>query len=574
MDITPDQTQYLSNPPITDAQKTVNARPQLAEELRVNEQDLNDFFENAPISLHWVGPDGIILRANRAELELLGYCRDEYAGRHIAEFHVDREAIEAILDRLRRGETLHGYEARLRCRNGSIKHVLIDCNVLWQNGRFVHTRCFTRDITGQKQYERELKALNANLKERVIQRSGYIRLLQEVAVAANEADSIETAFQFAVDRICEHQNWPLGHGFLPGRRSDDSALSIWNSRPLETSEESRNGSDSEFHVISASAASLAGRVMRSGRPTVTHDIVNHPDFMRSKQAAAAGFQSAMAFPVLVGKRSVAVLEFFSDQDIAIDDALVEMAASIGAQLGRVVERKRAEEKLRESERLATMGATAAVFAHEVANPLNGLSTTIQLLQRRLMKLNDPSVNSSVEDVFSEINRLQSLLTDFRSLSRPKQLKLEPTDLLKLVREVLSTGVAAQDHPKIRVLEEFEPDLPLVPANAEKLKQVLLNLCKNAFEAMPEGGTLTLRGRRRDVCVSVEIEDTGAGIPKGIDIFELFTTTKSHGTGLGLAIVRQIIGAHGGTITYTSQPGKGTTFRLTLPFEHSAAGGQQ
>jgi signal transduction histidine kinase len=110
----------------------------------------------------------------------------------------------------------------------------------------------------------------------------------------------------------------------------------------------------------------------------------------------------------------------------------------------------------------------------------------------------------------------------------------------------------------------------VPANAEKLKQVLLNLCKNAFEAMPDGGTLTLRGRRTDGRVSLEIEDTGAGIPKGIDIFELFTTTKSHGTGLGLAIVRQIIGAHGGTITYSSQPGKGTTFRLSLPLEPPSA----
>jgi PAS domain S-box-containing protein len=538
--------------------------------LKVNEQELDDFFENAPISLHWVGPDGNILRANRAELELLGYSRNEYVGRHIAEFHVDREAIEAILDRLRRGETLHDYEARLRCKDGSIKHVLIGCNVLWENGRFVHTRCFTRDITGQKQYERELKALNANLEERAIQRSGYIRLLQQVAVAANEADSIEAAFQFAVDRICEHHNWPLGHGFLPGRRPYEGALSIWNSRPPETSEDFQKSTDSEFHVISASATSLVGRAMRSGRPTVMHDIVNHADFMRSKQAAAAGLQSAMAFPVLVGKRSVAVLEFFSEHDIEIDDALVEVAASIGAQLGRVVERNRAEEKLRESERLATMGATAAVFAHEVANPLNGLSTTIQLLQRRLMKLNDPSVNSSLEDVFSEISRLKSLLNEFRSLARPKQLKLEPTDLAKIAGEVLSTGVAAQNNPKIRVVEGFEADLPLVPANAEKLKQVLLNLCKNAFEAMPDGGTLTLRGRRTDGRVSLEIEDTGAGIPKGIDIFELFTTTKSHGTGLGLAIVRQIIGAHGGTITYSSQPGKGTTFRLSLPLEPPSA----
>jgi PAS domain S-box-containing protein len=534
------------------------------------EQELNDFFENAPISVHWAGPDGTILRANRAELELLGYSREEYVGRNIAEFHAEPSSGETILDRLRKGETLHDYEARLLCKDGSVKSVVIDCNALWKNGSFVHTRCFTRDITGQKRYERELKALNAHLEERAIQRSGHIHLLQQIAVAANESDSIEAAFQFAVDRVCRHHDWPLGHGFLLARRLYDDTPAVWNSSPPEASAEFRKHTDSQLRAISASATSLVGRALRSGRPTVMHDIPDHPDFMRSQEAAAAGLQSAMAFPVLVGKRSVGVLEFFSEQDIEIDDALVEVAASIGAQLGRVVERKWAEEKLRERERLATMGATAAVLAHEVANPLNGLSTTIQLLQRRLLKLNDPAVNSSLEDVFSEINRLQSLLNEFRSLARPKQLKLEPTDLPKIAREVLSTGVAAQNHPNIKVVEEFEPDLPLVRADAEKLKQVLLNLCKNAFEAMPDGGMLVLRMQRTDGRVSLEVEDTGAGIPEGIDIFELFNTTKRHGTGLGLAIVRQIINAHGGTITYTSRPGKGTTFRFMLPVDPANA----
>jgi signal transduction histidine kinase len=186
-----------------------------------------------------------------------------------------------------------------------------------------------------------------------------------------------------------------------------------------------------------------------------------------------------------------------------------------------------------------------------------------------MKLKEPAVNSSLEDVFCEINRLQSLLNEFRSLAKPKQLKLETTDLRRITREVLSTGVAAQNNPRVKVFEEFETDLPLVQADAEKLKQVLINLCKNAFEAMPDGGTLTLRGKRTNGRASLEVEDTGVGIPDGIDIFELFNTTKKHGTGLGLAIVRQIVDAHGGTITYTSRPGKGTTFRVTLPLERPA-----
>ena len=123
------------------------------EELRRSEQELADFFENATIGLHWVGPDGTILRANRAELDMLGYSRDEYVGRPIADFHVDEEVICDILERLQAGEKLAEYPARLRCKDGSIKEVLIDSSVLWRDGEFVHTRCFTRDVTERKQAE-------------------------------------------------------------------------------------------------------------------------------------------------------------------------------------------------------------------------------------------------------------------------------------------------------------------------------------------------------------------------------------------------------------------------------------
>jgi len=121
--------------------------------IRRSEQELADFFDNATVGLHSAGPDGTILRANRAELTMLGYSADEYIGHGIAEFHVDRDTIEDILRRLRSGELVRACEARMRCRDRSIKHVLIDSSVLWENGRFVHTRCFTRDITEEKRAE-------------------------------------------------------------------------------------------------------------------------------------------------------------------------------------------------------------------------------------------------------------------------------------------------------------------------------------------------------------------------------------------------------------------------------------
>jgi PAS domain S-box-containing protein len=133
-------------------------RRRAEERLRRSERELADFFENATIGLHWVGPDGTVLRANRAELDMLGYDRDEYVGRHIAEFHVDDDAICDILRRLQVGEALQDYPARLRCKDGRIKEVLIDSSVMREDGEFVHTRCFTRDVTERKQAEEELRA--------------------------------------------------------------------------------------------------------------------------------------------------------------------------------------------------------------------------------------------------------------------------------------------------------------------------------------------------------------------------------------------------------------------------------
>ncbi|HST50775.1 MAG TPA: PAS domain S-box protein [Pyrinomonadaceae bacterium] len=137
--------------------RDITDRKRVEEALRQHEKELTDFFENSTVGLHWVGGDGRILWANRAELDLLGYTRDEYVGHHIAEFHADEPVINDMLNRLSCKETLRNYEARLRCRDGSIRHVLINSNVMWDGERFVHTRCFTRDITERRQAEEDLR---------------------------------------------------------------------------------------------------------------------------------------------------------------------------------------------------------------------------------------------------------------------------------------------------------------------------------------------------------------------------------------------------------------------------------
>jgi PAS domain S-box-containing protein len=128
-----------------------------------SQQDLSDFVENAVVCLHWVAADGTIIWANQAELDLLGYTSAEYIGHSIVEFHADRATIEDLLDRLLHDRPVREYEAALRCKDGSIRHVLIDSNSSWQNGEFVRTRCFTRDITERKRAEDDLKGFNVAL---------------------------------------------------------------------------------------------------------------------------------------------------------------------------------------------------------------------------------------------------------------------------------------------------------------------------------------------------------------------------------------------------------------------------
>ena len=140
-----------------------------APQLDESERDLNDFFENGAVPLHWVGPDGTVLRANRAELDLLGYGREEYVGQNIARFHADRPVIEDMLRRLKAGETLRNYPARLRCKDGTLRHVLVTSNVHRDaQGRFLHTRCFSVDMTDRARMQ-ELEAQTVDYLEGLLE---------------------------------------------------------------------------------------------------------------------------------------------------------------------------------------------------------------------------------------------------------------------------------------------------------------------------------------------------------------------------------------------------------------------
>jgi signal transduction histidine kinase len=239
---------------------------------------------------------------------------------------------------------------------------------------------------------------------------------------------------------------------------------------------------------------------------------------------------------------------------------------------RVVERTQELEstnkQLQSAQIAASLGIAVAKIIHEIAQPLNALSTSLQLHERYLKNEHqnpDKHTASFMQDMREELTHLSEGLNELREFSRPFTINLLPVSLAATVTEGFDPEKLLSLTPKpIAIEHQFPEDLPPVMADSEKLRAVLVNLSKNAIEAMPEGGKLMLRGYRSGKDVCLEIEDTGVGVPAGVNIFEPFTTSKPSGWGLGLSIVRQIVSAHNGTIEYRSEPGRGTVFKICLP----------
>ncbi|MCX4246606.1 two-component system sensor histidine kinase NtrB [Paraliomyxa miuraensis] len=239
----------------------------------------------------------------------------------------------------------------------------------------------------------------------------------------------------------------------------------------------------------------------------------------------------------------------------------------GAFIRDISDKVSLQERLLERERLAAIGTTAASFAHELGNPLNSMYMHAQLLERRLARADhhvDPRVASSVAALLGETRRLSHLLDEFRALARRHRLSVAPTDLVGLIHEVLGTETPSLNARGINVVRGLPERLRTSFIDAEKVRQVLLNLIKNAADAMPDGGTVSIHVTESDSRVHVEVHDTGCGVPGDIDPFEAFVTTKPEGTGLGLPVALQIVQAHGGSLRHEPAQGGGTVFILELP----------
>ncbi len=229
--------------------------------------------------------------------------------------------------------------------------------------------------------------------------------------------------------------------------------------------------------------------------------------------------------------------------------------------------KRMEQRVRQADRLATIGRLSANIAHEIRNPLASLSGAIEALARELPP--DSGRDRLVEIVLRESDRLNHIIRDFLEYARPAPMTPHPVDLGELLEEVLLL-VEHRSHPaELKVVREFGDALP-ARVDPQQLRQAIWNLCINAVQAMPEGGELRVGGRllpgSNPARLQLWVSDTGHGIAEGDlpQIFEPFFSTKQEGSGIGLALVYRVVQDHDGQIEVRSQPGGGATFLLTLP----------
>jgi two-component system, NtrC family, sensor kinase len=267
-----------------------------------------------------------------------------------------------------------------------------------------------------------------------------------------------------------------------------------------------------------------------------------------------------------GVKAVAAGDLTRKVDVRSEDEIGLLAREFNA-MAASLDRQRDE--LRRAERLATIGRISAQITHEIRNPLNAIGLNAELLEEELVAREAPrEAVQLLQAISREVDRLNGVAEEYLRFAKPPRQELgrqDVSDILGSLLDFLAPELAAA---RIEVRRDLAESLPSVRGDEGQLRAVFLNLLRNSREAMPGGGTVTVRTRRAEGAVEVAVRDTGGGIPPGdlTRIFDTFYSTKERGTGLGLAFAQQVVKEHGGTIRCESELGRGTAFTVRLPTE--------
>jgi len=225
--------------------------------------------------------------------------------------------------------------------------------------------------------------------------------------------------------------------------------------------------------------------------------------------------------------------------------------------------------VQDESRLSQWGALAGGLAHEIKNPLSTMNISLQLLEEDLRER--PQVGSAkllprVELLTSEVQRLQRIVNDFLKLAKAPELDLKERDPNTLVEAIQAFVLPEFERQSVALAIQLDRAAGSIRVDPDLVRQALLNIIRNALQAMPDGGTLTVQTIASDEVFRIEFIDTGAGMDAGVRarVFDGFFSTRPGGTGIGLAITRQIIQLHGGDVICESAPGLGSKFTVTLP----------
>jgi signal transduction histidine kinase len=336
---------------------------------------------------------------------------------------------------------------------------------------------------------------------------------------------------------------------------------------------------------------LRGETYRTGK------VAYHNDFLHSKWAKLmpeghARLKNVLFAPLIIDNKTVGIIGLankpggFTERDANMALAFGEIA-SIALMNSRMLETLEDNEKklraytghleelveeeankLKDTERLAAIGETAGMVGHDIRNPLQTITSSVYLAKEEVKSLPESVEKedlteslATIEDQVSYINKIVSDLQDF---VKPLNPKIEENDLHKLVKDAFLSSAIPEN---IKVLISIEEDLPQLVVDKHFIKRVLINLITNAIQAMPEGGTVTVKATHTNGIAVISVEDTGLGIPEEDrnKIFKPLFTTKSKGQGFGLSVCKRLVEAHnGGSIAFESEVGKGSKFTVKVP----------
>jgi len=496
--------------------RDITERKKFEKALRESEEKYRNLFERVRHGLFISTKEGYFLDCNQAMWGLLGYEDKEGFLKIdiIKDLYVNPEDRKTFMELVEKLGFIKDFEVEFKKKNGERITVLLTATAKRdEKGTIIGYEGLNIDITDRKRMEKKLKEAN---------------------------DFLMNLIESSVDGIIVTD---MKGDILIFNKGAENLLGYQGEEVVE-----------KMNIRSIYQPGVAKEVM---------DKLRSPDF--------GGIGKLTSFPIFHRKKDGELIEGDLSASIIYDEKGNEIA-SIGI-FKDLRERLKMERELREiqqallqSEKLAAMGRLTSQIAHELNNPIYGIMNTLELLKTEIPP--ESKRRRILELSLSEIQRLSEMLRNMLSFSKPEEEKRRPVKIDELIEGILLVMEKQMKESNIQVEASFDSDIPEVMASTNQMRQVMLNILKNAKEAMPKGGTLTVRTTREGNKVLIHIQDTGIGIPEEIrdKIFEAFFTTKQKvkGVGLGLSVCYGIIKDHGGEIKVESEEGKGTTFTLSLP----------